>query len=129
MESSTQRYYKNGWRLLQATPITGIRLDRITADEVEALRFPGSRSNANNALRTLRRMLHKAKEWKLIREVPDFKLFKEDGRSLRLNDEAECKLLLVAKQPLKDIIVIMRDTGMRNVRELYRLRIEISRSF
>ena len=30
----------------------------------------------------------------------------------------------VALQPLKDIVVIMRDTGMRNARELYRLRVE-----
>ena len=30
----------------------------------------------------------------------------------------------VAEQPLKDIIVVMRDTGMRNARELYRMRVE-----
>jgi integrase len=69
-------------------------------------------------------MLHKAKEWKLIYHPPEFKLFKEEGRSLRLDDEAERKLLLHAEQPLKDIIIVMRDTGMRNVRELYRLRVE-----
>lgn len=124
LESSTQRYYSNGWRLLEATSIAGMRMDRITADDAEALRFPGSPANGNNALRTLRRMLSKAKEWKLIRDVPGFKLFKEEGRSLRLDDEAERKLLSVAEQPLKDIIIVMRDTGMRNVRELYRMRIE-----
>jgi len=30
----------------------------------------------------------------------------------------------VAEQPLKDIIVVMRDTGMRNARELYCMRVE-----
>ena len=30
----------------------------------------------------------------------------------------------MADQPLKDIIVVMRDTGMRNARELYRMRVE-----
>lgn len=124
LEAQTQRYYRNGWRLLESTSIAGMRMDRITADAAEALRFPGSPANANNALRTLRRMLHKAKETKLIMQVPEFKLFKEDGRSLRLDDEAERRLLLVAEQPLKDVIVVMRDTGMRNVRELYRLRVE-----
>ncbi len=124
LEPDTRRYYQNGWRLLQQTCIAGVRLDRITADAVEALRFPGSAANGNNALRTLRRMLHKAREWKLIREVPCFKLFKESGRALRLDDEAERKLLPVAEQPLQDIIVLMRDTGMRNARELYRMRIE-----
>jgi hypothetical protein len=64
-------------------------------------------------------MYSKAKEDKRIFEVPDFALFKEHGRSLRLNDEAERRLSAVAEQPLKDIVVVMRDTGMRNARELY----------
>lgn len=124
LEPDSRRYYRNGWRLLETMSITGMRMDCITVDVVEAMRFPGSASNSNNALRTLRRMLNKAKEWRLIREVPEFKLFKEEGRSLRLDDEAERKLLPVAEQPLKDLIVLMRDTGMRNARELYRMRVE-----
>jgi integrase len=32
--------------------------------------------------------------------------------------------LPVAEQPLHDIILVMRDTGMRNARELYRMRVE-----
>ena len=124
LEPDSRRYYMNGWRLLQITSLPKMQLDQITADFVEALRFPGSPSNGNNALRTLRRMFSKAREWKLIRDVPEFKLFKEEGRSLRLDDEAEAKLLPVAEQPLKDIVILMRDTGMRNARELYRMRIE-----
>jgi len=87
-------------------------------------RFTGSPSNANCALRTLRRILHKAEEWGLIRSVPKFRLVKEYGRSLRLDDEAERKLSAGAEQPLRDIIILMRDTGMRNEGELYRTRIE-----
>jgi hypothetical protein len=34
----------------------------------------------------------------------------------------------VADQPLKDIIVVMRDTGMRNARELYSSRRTARRS-
>jgi integrase len=124
LEFESQRYYRNGWRLLETTSFTGMRMDRITTDDAEALRFPGSPANSNNALRTLRRMLSKAKEWNLIGHVPEFKLFKEEGRALRLDDEAERKLLPVSEQPLTDIIVLMRDTGMRNARELYRMRIE-----
>ena len=124
LEADSRRYYRNGWRLLEQTKIAGMRMDQITKDEVEKLKFPGSASNGNNALRTLRRMYSKAKEDKLIFEVPDFALFKEHGRSLRLNDEAERRLSAVADQPLKDIIVVMRDTGMRNARELYCMRVE-----
>ena len=69
-------------------------------------------------------MYSKAKGDKMIFEIPDFAHFKEHGRSLRLNDEAERRLSAVADQPLKDIIVVMRDTGMRNARELYCMRVE-----
>jgi putative transposase len=43
----------------------------------------------------------------------------EESRALRLDDDAERKLLAVAEQPLKDIIVLMRDTGMRNGHQEY----------
>ncbi len=79
-----------------STEISKSKLDHITPDVVEALRFEGSPANGNNALRTLRRMLNKAREWKVIREVPRFRLFKEEGRALRLDDDAERKLLAVA---------------------------------
>jgi integrase len=49
---------------------------------------------------------------------------KEIGRSLRLDGEAERKLLAFARQPLRDVIILMRDTGMRNRKELFRMRIE-----
>ena len=78
-------------------------------------------------------MLNKAEEWKLIRKIPKIRLMEEPGRNLRLDDDAERKLFAGAEkcdwdarslQLLKDIIVLVRDTGMRNERELYRLRIE-----
>jgi integrase len=133
LEDKTKTYYRDGWRLLRTTAIVGMRLDQITSDVVETLKFSGSSSNANCALRTLRRMLHKAEEWKLIRHAPKLKLLKEFGRSVRLDDEAEKKLLAGAAacnwrkrslQLFRDIIILMRDTGMRNERELYRMRIE-----
>lgn len=133
LERKTQLYYENGWRLLSGTEITGMRLDQITRDRVEVLSFTGSAANTNCALRTLRRMLHKAEEWELIRRIPKFRLAKEYGRSLNLDEAAEKRLLEGAAdckwrkrtlQLFKDIVILMRDTGMRNERELYRVRIE-----
>jgi integrase len=78
-------------------------------------------------------MLHKAEEWKVIARAPKVKLMKEHGRSLRLDDDAERKLLAAAadckwrkrtSDLFRDIVILMRDTGMRNQRELYRMRIE-----
>jgi hypothetical protein len=62
LEDKTKTYYHDGWRLLKTTTIVGMRLDVITRDVSETLRFSGASSNANCALRTLRRMLHKAEE-------------------------------------------------------------------
>jgi integrase len=133
LEDKTKTHYRDGWRLLQTTSIIGMRLDQITKDVAEALTFSGAHSNANCALRTLRRMLHKAEEWKLIRHAPKLKLRKEYGRSRRLDADAEKKLLAGAAECnwrnrglrlFQDIVTLMRDTGMRNERELYRMRIE-----
>jgi hypothetical protein len=93
----SRKYYRNGWRLLSTTRIVDVQLGRITKDDVERLTFSGSAANANCALRTLHRMLHKAEEWNLIGRVLKFKLLREHGRSLRLDDEAEQKLLVGAK--------------------------------
>lgn len=133
LEQKTKTYYQTGWRLLKMTEIPGMRLDQITADMVEATRFPGSPSNTNCALRTLRRMFHKAEEWKLLQKVPKFKLVKEYGRSRRLDNESEQKLIAAAStcgwrkasfELFRDIVIAVRETGMRNQRELYRMRVE-----
>ncbi len=133
LEEETRRFYRNGWRLLKATAVAEMRIDQITGDCAEQLKFPGSAANANCALRTLRRMLHKAEEWKMIGHSPKIKLMKEHGRHFRLDDETERKLLAAAsvckwrqrtREIFHDIVILMRDTGMRNQRELYRMRIE-----
>ena len=97
-------------------------------------RFGGSPANTNCALRTLRRLLHRAEEWKLIRRAPKIKLIHEQPRSLRLDEAAEANLLEGAalckwrsKRTLErftQILILARDTGMRNEKELYRLRVE-----
>jgi integrase len=133
LEEMTKKFYCNGWRLLKATSVAEMRVDQITGDCAEQLKFPGSAANANCALRTLRRMLHKAEEWKMIGHAPKIKMMKEHGRHLRLDDEAETKLLAGAsvcnwrqrtRELFRDIVILMRDTRMRNQRELYRMRIE-----
>lgn len=133
LEGKTRKFYCNGWRLLKATSVAAVRVDQITGDCAEQLKFPRSAANANCALRTLRRMLHKAEEWKVIGHAPKIKMMKEHGRHLRLNEEAESKLLTGAmackwrsrtRDLFRDIVILMRDTGMRNERELFRMRIE-----
>ncbi len=90
-----------------------MRIDRISVEDVNGLTFPGSAYNSNCALKTLRRMLNLAQEWELVPKVPKIKLAKEIGRSMLLNEEAERKLLPFCGPLLRDIIVLLRDTGMR----------------
>lgn len=68
---------------------------------------------ANQAIRTLRVMLNKAKEWKLIAEVPTLKLRKAAGRQLLFSAEDEAGILKHASQDVGDVFVQVQDTGMR----------------
>ena len=120
----SQVYLRNGWRLLERTNIPGMRIDHITTEDVNALSFSGSAYNVNCALKTLRRMLHLAQEWGLIGKVPKIKLAKEIGRSLLLDEEAERKILPFSGPLLREIIILLRDTGMRPKKELFPMRIE-----
>jgi integrase len=123
LEPKTKLYYRNGLRQIRATPLIAMRLDRITTDEAEAVRFTGSAQNGNRGLRTLRRLLGKAAERGLIRMAPKIKLLKEYGRLTIMEHETEAKLLAVASQPLKDVLVTILDTGMRP-HEVFRMRWE-----
>jgi hypothetical protein len=95
LEEMTTKFYRNGWRLLKATPVADTRVNEITGDCAERLQFPGSAANANCALRTLRRMLHKAEEWKMIGHAPKIKMMKErtpvPGRNAETSQPENCR--------------------------------------
>jgi hypothetical protein len=78
-----------------STPLMGMNLDRITTEELDSLTLTGSRAYVNQALRTLRRLLGKAAEWKVIAVAPTVKLMEEVGRELTIEPETEAKLLVV----------------------------------
>jgi len=53
-------------------------------------------------------------EWKVIAAAPRIKLLKVLGREQTIDLEAEGKLLGVAKQPVRDVLIIIQDTGMHH---------------
>ena len=55
--------------------------------------------------------------------APKIKLLRETVREQTIDPDTEAKLLAVAKQPMKDVLVIIQDTGMRP-EEVFRIRIE-----
>jgi integrase len=113
LEPKSKQYYRGGWRMLEVTPIAGMRLSHIATDDAGALRFSHSPANSNRALRTLRRMLGKAAEWGLIVAAPRVKLLKEEGRSALIDEETEPRFLAASPQPLRDVSIITLDSGMR----------------
>jgi hypothetical protein len=124
-------YYQNGWGLLSRTNVAGMRLDLITNDQVEQLKFPGGDATRNTAISTLSRMLHRAEDWKVIRRSPELKRAKEHERLLCLDDQREEKLLAGAaacnwqrKTLALFTDIVERRTGLRNERELFCIRIE-----
>jgi integrase len=123
LEPKSKEYYHGGWKMLEATPIAAMRLSHIATDDAGALRFAHSPANANRALRTLRRMLGKAAEWGLIVASPRVKLHKEEGRSALIDKETEPRLLAASPQPLRDVSIIVLDSGMRP-NEVFNMRWE-----
>jgi integrase len=152
LEENSRRYYERGWKLLSSTQLAGMQISRITSDDIEATRFfrtvetvnRGRRTRrqvecsaqyTNQALRTVRRMLSKARDWKLIPTVPKIRLAKAYGRDTLIDPATEKLLLDDSVQPvnnsriqrmraqLRDFIVIAMDTGMRP-REILEMRIE-----
>lgn len=134
---SSRRYYRYGWQLLEETPLAGMKLNHIKADD--ALTIEGSSpANTNNVLRTLRRMLKKAQEWELLSKVPVVKLVEEQGREEVIEPWMEQKLLAITAgphltpkgkksrvgwEPFRTALLIMLDSGLRPG-EIFRMRWE-----
>jgi hypothetical protein len=73
-----------------------MRIDHIKADH--ALTIEGSSpANTNNALRTLRRVLKKAREWEIISRVPLVKMVEEHSREELIEAWMEQQLLAATR--------------------------------
>ena len=123
LDADTKRYYRNGWGRIETTPLAGMRLDRITTDVAAAVQLDGSPSWQNQALRTLSIILAKGVQYRYLHQKPTIKLLREPRRECLIDDAAEKQLLNVAQQPLEDVLVIMRDMGLRP-EEAFRMRWE-----
>jgi len=67
LAAKTLRHYRLGWQRISETGLMGMSLDTITTQEVDGLRLSGSPIYVNQLLRTQRRLLGKAVEWKVNR--------------------------------------------------------------
>lgn len=113
LSDKTKEYYRNGWRLLESEDISGMRIDAIRRSTTQVLSIPGSGSNVNCALRTLRRMLSLAVENDLIPKRPRITLVEEVERDRLVEDVEESIILTKAPKTLRDAYLLVADLGIR----------------
>jgi integrase len=106
-------------RLLEYPALANAALDAI--DEALIERYIQERrkqvapGTVNRQLATLRRALRLAHEWKVIDRLPKIRLLQgERTREFVLSREQEPVYLKAAPEPLKDLALLMLDTGLRD---------------
>ena len=133
---NTKTDYLGGCRLIRGTDLAGMRMDRITAGDIQATKFHDSPYSTNCALRTLRRAFRRALEKELLRKVPKIKLVYAPRREWTVSSQNELRLLRAIEYndehrrykkkepaPLRDVFILLLDTGMRPG-EILRMRWE-----
>ena len=124
----TARAYKECLRRL-AESFSGKRLSQISAFHVEAhkqLRIKANaRVRANRELATLKRLFNLCLEWKLFEgtnPVTAVKLTKERQRLRFLEPEEEARLLAQCAEPLRSLVLMGTNCGLRLKSEALTLR-------
>jgi integrase len=128
LAAKTKADYRNGARLVLASNLLGLRLDRITEDDINTTRFHESPYSANSALRTLRRMLRRAKrKGDILRDPPKIQCLEAPRRDITVATPDENRIFETIKQaestrryfrrapaPLYEVFMLMLDSGMRD---------------
>jgi integrase len=113
----TLMYYFQGTNRLLSSSLAKVELNKVTSQH--ATRFTQQHgeltaSTINQALRTLRRALNLAEEWKVLDRAPRIKLAKgENQRDRVLSEEEFNRYILACAQPWQDVATIMYCLGMR----------------
>jgi integrase len=115
----TTRHYQECLRQL-ATSFSGKRLSQVSPFAVEAykqIRFKQAKVCVNRELAVLKSLFNRCKEWKLFageNPVVSVKLVKESrGRDRFLEHEEEDRLLAACAEPLRTMILIGTNCGLR----------------
>jgi integrase len=111
-------YTKKIKQVLKFEPMQKVPLDQIDEALIEKYvawrRQAVSITTTNRELATLRRLLHVAKEWKVIKSMPRVRLLTgERQRDFILNHAQEKLYLAAAPEPLKSVATLLIDTGLR----------------
>jgi integrase len=116
---ATVSFYESKLKnLLAFAQLANSRLDRIEEALIEKYvqhrRASVGPASTNRELATLRRALRLAQEWKVINRVPRIRMLPgERTREFVLSREQEPKYLKACPSPLRQIAIVMLDTGLR----------------
>src|ERR1017187_5465798 len=134
LEVNTLKYYEYGWRLLSFSILAGTPIDQIDSEIIDTTKFQRpvinrrtgkvtdvwvdcSKTYTQQAQRTLRVMLGKGTEWRLLKTRVSFKIAKTPARSGVITPEVEEIILRElsgyrTRRPWL-VIITMQDTGAR----------------
>lgn len=123
---ATVRFYAEKLRrILQDRQLAAMRLDTIDEAVIDHYKQRRTRqlsrykralspASINRELATLRRLLRLAQEWKVIDRVPRIRLLRgERTRDFVLSHRLEPQYLAATPQPLKDVAILILETGVR----------------
>jgi integrase len=123
---ATVSFYKEKLRRLLADgKLAGERLSGIDEAAIDAYKQrrtrqasrygrPLSPASVNRELATLRRLLRLAQEWKVLDRVPRIRLLRgERNREFVLSHSLQPKYLAAAPQALKDVALLILESGVR----------------
>lgn len=144
LEPNTKKFYSYGWRLLSFSVLAQTPIDQIDAELIDTVAFARpvidrrtrketgetaacSKTYSQQALRTLRVMLSKAYEWKVIKYKVSFSIGKTQARDGIITPEIEAIILREldgwrTRKPWLIVITLM-DTGCRPS-EAFSMRLE-----
>jgi len=118
-------YKKEMRRLLEDRKLSGVRLNEIDEAAIDGykqrrtraesrLGRPMSPASVNRELATLRRALRLAQEWRVLDRLPRIRLLRgERNREFVLSHRLEPMYLEAAPQPLRDVAILILETGVR----------------
>lgn len=121
LKQSSKEAYLQGCRTLRKTSLMSWHIEGISTSLIATTKIGSSMSTRAQALRALRRAFHLAMDWGLIDRVPRIHIPKEKWRMRIFTREEEDRLLEHAQPNLRDIFILLVNTGMRP-RELFELR-------
>jgi len=117
--TSTVQFYKTAWVPISFSPLYMVNLQRIDSARVEEFvqrrKLEGVRpATINNSLKTLRRVLHLAYEWKFLSRIPKIRLLTgERSREFIISEELLATIVNKATPVMRQLLPFLIDSGLR----------------